>query len=173
MRYLPFRKLRHVSGIRPLFPSPVTEPVNGQLPGDLSEEGREKSWSVGRHGIPGFEIGVIDTFLAVPDVGQNVVCDFKKIGSVFPAGYLNGRFVPQPVQFDDSAVFHIKFPLAKYPMGVYNKLKAEIPPGCIRERIKSLVQQRAVILRKRGDRYGRTERMLLLPQDEGAYREGI
>ena len=111
MRYLPFRKLRHVSGIRPLFPSPVTEPVNGQLPGDFSEEGREKPWYVGRHGIPGFEIGVIDALLAVLGIGQNVVCDFKKIGSVFPAGCLNGRFVPQPVQFDDFAVFYIKIPL--------------------------------------------------------------
>ena len=66
---------------------------------------------MGRHGIPGFEIGVIDALLAVLGIGQNVVCDFKKIGSVFPAGCLNGRFVPQPVQFDDFAVFYIKIPL--------------------------------------------------------------
>ena len=90
---------RHVVHAAAPFLGPLgTIPVDGQLPGDLSQEEGELRRPVGWNGIPGPEPRVVDAFLHIFRLGENIPCDAAAVVPILLCRGCNGCFLPVPIQ---------------------------------------------------------------------------
>ena len=94
----------------PLAGGVVFVPVEGYVPCELSQKGRQDARPVGRHGVPRLHIGVVDTFLGILRTAQDVSGDGGAVAPVFFSRGGDGLLVPIPVQPNDRCVIHSAFP---------------------------------------------------------------
>ena len=72
---------------------------------------REKAaGDLGRNGVPGLQVGVVDTFLGILIVFQNPVCQHVKFPAIALVRGGNGSFVPGHKQCHDLLVTHLSIP---------------------------------------------------------------
>ena len=91
-------------GGNPLLPTVAAVAVDGDAAGDLGEKRLETARALGRDGVPGLEVSVVETFLAVLLVLQNVVGHGVEIPAVLAVGLADGGLVPIPVQVNNDLV---------------------------------------------------------------------
>ena len=89
-------------------PGAVAEAVDGNAPGELGKIRGKHRRPLGRYGIPGGEVCIVDALPAVLHVREDVAGNFGQVAVIFGLGLLNGGFVPVPVQCDDLFVFHLR-----------------------------------------------------------------
>lgn len=88
--------------------SPVLRPpaVDGLAPGQLSQISPQMLRAPGRNAVPGAEPGVVDAFLGVLLVVQNVSGDVAAVSAVFLCAPVYGVRIPPEIQLDDLSVVH-------------------------------------------------------------------
>lgn len=90
----------------PLFGGHGVPTIQGKIPRDPGQKVFQPHWPLGRDGVPGVEPGVIDAFLRIFAVMQNVFGNRETVSAILLFGLSNGFSILFPVQLDDLAVFH-------------------------------------------------------------------
>jgi hypothetical protein len=76
------------------------------VPDDLGEERKKMNRPCWGNGLPGFQIGVVDTFLGVLVIFGNGMGNDRKAGTVFACGFPYGFFISLKEEIKDVCVFH-------------------------------------------------------------------
>ena len=78
--------------------------VEGNTPGDLTEECGEGIGPVGRNGLPAGGVGVIHRFFGIFTIRQNVAGDGKTVAAIFSICFRYGIFTSLKIEFNDFLV---------------------------------------------------------------------
>ena len=99
---------------------------NGLVAQDAAQVGGQRSWLLGRDGVPASQKRVVDAFLGVFPAAQNVPGDLLAETAVFLRQLLNGQLRTLEEQGNDLVVIHgvTSFRLHKYTMDSRENLTA-------------------------------------------------